>query len=73
MRSLRDLQPSARALYWYLRAVDGAEPRSVQEAAAESGIPAKTIYEQVRKEPDTFAILGRASHVRLITSDIQPT
>jgi hypothetical protein len=53
----RALTPSARALYWYLVAV-GWNSVEVKAAAAQSGIPDKTIYEAIRNFPDVFRLRG---------------
>jgi hypothetical protein len=53
----RALTPSARALYWYLVAV-GWNSVEVKNAAAQSGIPDKTIYEAIRNFPDVFRLRG---------------
>lgn len=52
------MTPSARALYWYLMARSPHEAVDVRTATKESGIPVKTIYEQVRKFPQMFQLLG---------------
>lgn len=53
----RDLTPSARALWWYLLATQQTHVE-LDKAVEESGIPAKTIYEQIRKYPDLFELRG---------------
>jgi hypothetical protein len=53
------MTPSARALYWYLVATQQTTVE-IPRAATESGIPTKTIYEQIRNYPDVFELRGSA-------------
>lgn len=58
---LRALKPSARSLYWYLRATH--TPQSLTEVAAISGIPRQTIYQMLSEYPGVFRMTAKDSTI----------
>ncbi len=49
---LRNLSPTARTLYWYMRATSRAQ--SIKEIEARSGVPLKSIYMAAANYPEVF-------------------
>ena len=55
------MNPSSRALYWYLHCCCRAEQLHiihVKTASLDSGIPVSTIYESIKRFPGTFVLIG---------------
>jgi hypothetical protein len=65
----RDLTPTARALFWYLMAT-GWKPVEVRTACLQSGIPDKSLYEAIRRFPETFILRGSVVEGRTTIAEV---